>query len=71
MAVVGDPPRICSGAAYSGVIKRSPVRVTGIVRGEALSPSSFAMPKSSSLIVPSGVTRMFDGLRSRWTTSWR
>src|ERR1044072_5042640 len=30
--------------------------------------SSLAMPKSRSFVTPSGVTRMFDGLMSRWTT---
>ena len=29
--------------------------------------SSFAMPKSSSFTMPSFVTRMFEGLMSRWT----
>ena len=32
---------------------------------------SLAMPKSSSFTSPRGVTRMFEGLRSRWTTRLR
>ncbi len=33
--------------------------------------SNFAIPKSRSFTVPSGVTRMLSGLTSRWMTSWR
>ena len=66
LAVVTAPPMICSGLAYSGVSSRSFIRVSS----DAVLPplpwlSSFAMPKSSSFAVPSAVTRMFAGLRSR------
>jgi len=37
----------------------------------ASAASGFAMPKSSSFGSPSAVTRMFDGLMSRWTTRFR
>ena len=35
-------------------------------------PAAWAMPKSTSMTRPSGVTRMLAGLRSRWTipASW-
>ena len=38
-------PRICSGAAYAGVISRAPVRVRSAV---VASPSCFEIPKSTS-----------------------
>ncbi len=62
--VIGSP-RICSGAAYAGVIGRPPCAVSD----SSSCSSSLAMPKSSSLTVPLLSTRMFDGLRSRCTTS--
>ena len=60
--------RTCSGAAYSGVSASG-----GIVRELGPGPlhsasSSLPIPKSSSLICSSALTRMFDGLRSRCTT---
>src|SRR5437763_10358791 len=62
-----DCPLICSGLAYSGVITRTAVAVNSA----SASPSackSFAMPKSKSFGSPSLVTKIFDGLRSRWIT---
>ena len=67
LAVVTAPPMICSGLAYSGVSRRSFMRVSS---DTVLLPlpwfSSFAMPKSSSFARAVAVTRMFAGLRSRW-----
>ena len=65
----GDPParrRSCSGDRYCGV----PTIVPGIVSVCGCSPrgasTARARPKSSSF-TPSGVRKMFDGLRSRCT----
>ena len=58
--------RSCSGAAYSGVMA-APARCVSAA-AESASPSSLAMPKSSSFTCPSASTRMFEGLRSRCTT---
>jgi hypothetical protein len=69
VAVPGASPRICSGAAYSGVRSRTPVAVSTRSDASSSASSSFAIPKSSSLGAPSGCTRMFDGLMSRCTTS--
>ena len=64
-AVVVSCPRICSGEAYSGVIRRRFAAVASVV--ESLKPElkSLAMPKSSSFGSPVSVTRIFDGLMSR------
>jgi hypothetical protein len=66
VAVVTGAPVSCSGAAYSGVMRCSPVRVRPAL--PASSPRSLAMPKSSSFTRPLPSTRMLLGLRSRCTT---
>ena len=69
-----DAPVACSGAMYSGVPSVAPVEVSPL-----LCSSASASPKSAILgITPrSGpaspfslerFSRMFEGLRSRWTT---
>ena len=68
--VVTVSPRTCSGLAYSGVIIGSIVAV-GATSGSTPAARSFAMPKSRSFGRPSSPTRMFPGLRSRWTTRLR
>src|SRR5665647_234094 len=55
-------PKACSGERYWAVPRTWPVWVRGAVLTRR------AMPKSVSLTVPSGVTRMLAGLTSRWTT---
>ncbi len=45
--------------------------MTVVIVRPAPSLSSLAMPKSSSLGVPSGVTKIFVRLRSRCTTTFR
>ena len=68
-------PRACSGAMYAAVPRITPMLVdpavsVGELEGSAsgMSRPSMALPspKSSSLTVPSGVTLIFAGLRSRW-----
>ena len=61
----------CSGAAYSGVMRRISARVAVDPTSQASGSRSFAMPKSSSFTLPDRDTKMFDGLRSRWTTRAR
>ena len=68
LTVLSASPRTCSGLAYSGVMIRWSVRVTGAVTPESEGFSSFAMPKSSSFTCPDSVTRMLLGFRSRWMT---
>ena len=60
----------CSGAAYRGVSASALSPVSAVCAISAWPGSSLAMPKSSSLTLPSPSTRMFDGFRSRWMTSW-
>ena len=64
-ATVASPNRGEYCVSKAGVSMATPVRVSC---GSSESSSNLAMPKSSSFTVPSGVTRMFEGLRSRWTT---
>jgi hypothetical protein len=71
VAVVIGPPDTCSGLAYSGVMRRCPVRVRGGANGAPAPSSDFAIPKSTSFTTPSVETRMFDGLRSRCTIRLR
>ena len=47
------------------------VRVAGGPTSHAPGSRSFAMPKSSSFTLPDRDTKMFEGLRSRWTTRSR
>ena len=61
-------PRICSGDAYSGVIKCAPVAVGSIVAPNEFGESSFAIPKSRSFGSPFGPIKMFVGFMSRCTT---
>src|SRR5262249_20407288 len=60
-------PRTCSGLAYSGVIRCSPERVINTVWSSG-DRRILAIPKSNSFGVPSTVTRMLPGFRSRCTT---
>ena len=66
MAVVTARPRTCSGLAYSGVISGWPAAVGASVWPPSSGFSSFAIPKSRSLGVPSAATSTFCGLMSRW-----
>ena len=68
--LVTGAPSTCSGAAYSGVSMCAPVTVRADSSGSSES-RSLAIPKSRSFGVPSAVTRMFDGFRSRCTIKWR
>ncbi len=61
VAGVTAAPRTCSGARKPG----EPTAVPTWVRVEA--PVAQAMPKSM-MRGPLGESRMFEGLRSRWTT---
>ncbi len=64
-ASAGGPagrPRVCSGDMNSGVPRIVPVAVRRL-----RSCTSRASPKSMSFPPPCGSTRMFPGLRSRWT----
>ncbi len=63
--------RTCSGLAYSGVRRRASRPVTSAVREETSALRIFASPKSRSFGTPESVTKMFPGLRSRWTTRLR
>ena len=67
VCVVMASPAYCSGAAYSGVIRGAAVRAASSAPGSI----SLAMPKSSSLTVPSWATSTLAGLMSRWTTRFR
>jgi hypothetical protein len=67
-------PRACSGAMYAAVPMIIPSCVAGAVSvGEFITsgalptsgPSALARPKSSTLTVPSALTLMFPGFRSR------
>ncbi len=71
LAVVILSARTCSGLAYSGVRRRASIPVTSAVREETSAFRIFASPKSRSFGTPSAVTKMLDGLRSRWTTRLR
>src|SRR6266581_2001883 len=46
-------PRTCSGAAYAGVARRSPVRVRSTL--PSIGSSCLAMPKSRRRIAPPGL----------------
>ena len=68
-------PRACSGDIYAAVPMITPICVAMAVSvGDSKkSPagdgsSAFANPKSSTLTVPSSLTLMLAGLRSRWMT---
>ena len=63
---IGAPPAapsICSGARYAGLPRMVPARVSDA------DPRYLATPKSSSLTPPLAVSRMFDGVTSRWRIS--
>ena len=66
--VVITPPFSCSGLAYCVVSIRASVARPGAFRS-SVADSIVAMPKSSSLTVPSSVTSMLLGFRSLCTTS--
>ena len=68
-------PRACSGLMYAAVPKITPIWVmAGVVMVGDLDASAevpagsiaFANPKSKTFTVPSGLTLMFAGFRSRW-----
>src|SRR5919107_414356 len=61
LAAVAGLPDATSGARYAGEPVMSPVAVS------VGSLYARAIPKSVSFTWPSGVTRMFEGLTSRWT----
>ncbi len=52
-------PVICSGAMYAGLPFSTPARVS------TTESRALAMPKSTSLIVPSNVRKTFWGVASR------
>jgi hypothetical protein len=62
-------PSICSGAMYRGVptTARSSVSVVWLSAASSRLGTRLARPKSSTF-TPLFVSRMFEGLRSRWTT---
>ena len=62
---VATSPIACSGGRYWAV----PMTIPAAVR--LTCPVAREMPKSVSFTMPSGRTRMFAGLMSRWTTPAR
>ena len=70
LAVVIRSPRICSGLAYSGVKAPPPIAVRSRVPS-ADRRSGVRDAEVEELRRARGVTRMFLGLRSRWTTRFR
>src|SRR6266481_880280 len=67
LTVSSGSPRNSSGLAYSGVSAR-PYSCVSCTCCSSCLVSSLATPKSSSRTWPAGVTRMFEGFRSRWIT---
>ena len=69
-------PSACSGLIYDAVPKMTPVAVAiAVIVGDADSPLAapslaiaFASPKSKTFTVPSPLTLIFAGFRSRWMT---
>ena len=74
-------PAACSGLMYAAVPMMTPrsVKAGLVIVGASASTapslaasesSAFASPKSRTFTVPSGLTLMFAGFRSRWTMPW-
>ena len=57
------PPIACSGDMYATLPLRTPTSVS------VDDSAAFAMPKSTSFVCPSYVTKMLWGLMSRWMIS--
>src|SRR4051794_23804808 len=64
-AGVQRPGRACSGAMYAGVPRMTPGGVILVIS------AAVASPRSATFTIPLLATRMFEGFRSRWTTTSR